>query len=237
MKAMSLCALIAALWAFFPAGASALDAEPWGRVLGRHVRNGRMDYAELVKDESSRRDLAVFLRGIVKMSEDEPLASWLNAYNALVVMSVVERYPVGSVRDISGFFDGAKHRVAGMARTLDEIERSVLRERFKDSRVHAAICHGAVSSPPLLNEPFRTETLDATLTRLAQQFVANERNVRIEGHRLAISSVFFWSDDFARDARSLVGWLKKYAVGRLATVRDDVVLIETNYDWSLNGPT
>lgn len=236
MKLQPLC-LWVALWAvLFPARASALDTEGWGRVLARHVRHGRMDYAALVKDEPSRRDLAVLLRGIGKMSETEPLATWLNVYNALVVMSVVERYPVGSVRDISGFFDGTRHRVAGMARTLDEIEGSVLHDRFKDSRIHAAICYGAVSSPPLLNEPFRTENLDATLTRMAQQLVADERQVRIEGDRLAITSLFFWFDGFARDAGSVVGWLKKYAVGRMGSVRDDISLVEINYDWALNAP-
>jgi len=236
MRLLSLCVLTAIVACWLPLSASALETDPWGRVLARHVRNGRMDYAALVKDEASRRDLAVFQRGITKMAEDEPLAAWLNVYNALVVMAVVERYPVASVRDISGMFDGTRHRVAGMPRTLDDIERAVLRDRFKDSRIHAAICYGAISSPPLLNEPFRTDTLDATLTRLAQQLVADPRNVRIEGDRLAVSSLFFWFDDFARDAETTVGWLKKHALGRLTAVAADVALIEINYNWLLNAP-
>lgn len=236
MKALSLCLLASVSAALFPSPTYALEIDPWARVLDRHVRNGRMDYAALAKDEDSRRELALFLRGIGKMSEDESLANWVNVYNALVVVSVLERYPVASVRDVSGIFDGTRHRVAGTARTLDEIERTILIDRFKDSRIHAAICYGAVSSPPLMHEPFRAETLDATLNKLSQQLVANPSNIRLDGTRLWASSLFFWFTDFARDAETTLGWLKRHALGRLASVADNAPMFEINYDWSLAAP-
>jgi hypothetical protein len=174
------------------------------------------------------------MRGASRMREDEPIASWINVYNALVVMSVVDRYPLRSVREVPGFFDAYRHRVAGQLRTLDEIE-TLIADRSKDSRVHAALCSGAASSPALPSVPFSAETLDVTLTQRAQALVASPWHVKREGDRLAVSSLFFWSRDFARDAGSLVGWIKKYGGARWASLRDDVLLIEIDYDWSLNG--
>lgn len=234
MKALWLCMLVALLSGLNPIAAHALETETWGRLLSRHVSAGRVNYAALHKDQDARSALAAFLRGAARMREDEPLATWLNVYNALVVTSIIDRYPIHSVRDVSGFFDAQRHRVAGRQRTLDEIEQQVILERFKDSRVHAALCYGARSSPPLPSEPFQTDTLDATLTKLSQAWVNNEAYVKHVDNRLALTSLFYWFNDFARDAGSLVGWIRKYGGPRYAALRDDVALIEINYDWTLN---
>lgn len=217
-----------------PSSAAALDTAPWARVLSRHVREGRMDYVALQADSDARRDLTLFLRNVAKMQEDEPLANWLNAYNALIVASALGHFPTSSVRNIPGFFDAHRQRIAGQMRTFDEIEQQVLLERFKDSRMHVVISYAAVSSPPLLTEPLSPATLDATLTRLCEQYVADEKNVRLEDGRLALSSLFFWFSDFARDAGSVVGWIKKYGGARFASLAEDTLLIEINYNWALN---
>lgn len=234
MKLLWLCGLVALTLGMQPASVKALDATGWAHVLSQYVRQGRVDYAALHKDQDARSRLNAFVRSAQRMREDEPLATWLNVYNALVVASLVDRFPLRSVRDVSGFFDAQRHRVAGQLRTLDEIELVIL-DRFKDSRVHAALCSGAISSPPLQSTPFFTETLDLALTHVAQRLVADNAHIRREGDRLAVSSLFLWSKDFARDAGSLVGWIKKYGGARWASLRDDVLLIEIDYDWAING--
>lgn len=234
MKLLWLCGLVAWSVGVSPAAARGLDHAAWASVLSRHVREGRVDYAALHKDQDARSQLATFLHRASRMRDDEPLATWLNVYNALVISSVLDRFPVRSVRDISGFFDARRHRVAGQMRTLDEIEQQVIVDRFKDSRVHAALCYGAASSPPLHPLPFTADTLDATLTQLAQAWVASESHVKREADRLALSSLFFWSQDFARDAGGLVGWIKKYGGQRYAALREETLLIEIDYDWQLN---
>ncbi|MCG8556191.1 MAG: hypothetical protein MJD61_13025, partial [Proteobacteria bacterium] len=69
-------------------GARALDASPWERVLSRYAGQRGVDYAGLKADREARGDLASFLDSLATMSRSEPLAAWLNAYNALVVSSV-----------------------------------------------------------------------------------------------------------------------------------------------------
>jgi len=236
MKALWLCVLALCVTVATPSVSCALDTDPWAAVLRAHVRDGRVDYSALRADKVARKSLSTFLLGATRMKEDEPLATWLNVYNALVVSSLLERSPLHAVRGISGFFDGRRHRVAGKSRTLDELEREVIFERFKDSRVHAAICYGTRSSPPLQPEPFAHATLDATLTRLSQELVNNQANVKLVGGRLWVASMFYWFTDFARDAGSVVSWIKKYGASRYANLPDDVPMSELNHDWSLNKP-
>lgn len=233
MKVVCLCVVALSFVLLRPSHAAAeLNADAWGRVLARHVRAGRMDWAALSKDGEARKDLALYLRAAGTMREDEPLATWLNVYNALVVSALLGRYPVRNVRDEVGLFDATRHRVAGLMRTLDEIAQGVIQDRFKDSRVHAAMYYGTVSGPGLQTQPFRQATLDAELTRLARALVADPNHVRMIDGRLGISSLFYWFGDFARDAGTQREWIKKYAPPTLQ-VTPRLNLVEINFDWRL----
>ena len=63
-------------------------------------------------------------------SRAEQVAFWLNAYNAIVLRTIINAYPIqgkagtypaGSIRQIPGAFEQAKHRLACRTLTLDEI--------------------------------------------------------------------------------------------------------------------
>src|SRR6185503_1557470 len=100
-------------------------------------------YGGLKADTAAMADLQHAYDSLGSMPDQAGLADWINAYNIVVVHSVVARYPIRSVRDVNGFFDHAQHRVGGQQRTLDAIENRVIRERFHDARVHAALNCGA----------------------------------------------------------------------------------------------
>jgi hypothetical protein len=236
VKALTVLALVLGAGAARPAVAAALDSEPWDRVLRAHARQGGVDYAGLSADPAARRDLSAFVAALGEMDDDEPLASWLNAYNALVVSSVVEHHPVRSVRDIDGFFDRIGHRVAGRVRTLDQIEHEVIRVRFRDARVHVALNCGALSCPGLHPRAFRTSGLARTLDRLARNVVVDARHVHVRNGRVRVSQIFHWfAADFERDAGSVLGWLRRYDTGaRLGNVPADAELGTLDYDWRLN---
>lgn len=217
-------------------GAHALDAAPWDRVLAAHGRRGGVDYGGLKADAAAMSDLNAFVVSVGTMPDTAPLADWLNAYNAVVVASIVARYPIRSVRDVPGFFDTATHRIAGRQRTLDSVENEVIRPRFHDARVHVALVCGAASCPPLPGHAFRQATLDATLTRLARAVVASSHHVDVQDGAVRVSEIFFWfADDFTRDAGSQLAWLKRYdASNRLAAVAVGATLTRIPYRWALN---
>lgn len=218
------------------ASVRALDVAPWDRVLRAHANRGGIDYAALAADSAARSDLDAFLAAVATMPESEPLYAWLNAYNALVAKSIITRYPIRTVRDVPGFFDRAQHRVAGRMRTLDQIENTLVRPRFHDARVHAALNCGARSCPALASRAFTAGNVDASLTRLARALVANGQHVRVRGGTLELSPIFTWfSADFIRDAGSVRAWLDRYdATRKLANVPAAAPTRQRTYDWRLN---
>src|SRR3954452_2921928 len=108
-----------------PGGASAHDAlhRPFDQLLDLYVRDGLVYYRAL---KSDRRALDAYLATLERTSldgwsRDEQVAFWLNAYDALVLGTVIDRYPIAgtskeypakSIRQIPGAFERAVHRVA-----------------------------------------------------------------------------------------------------------------------------
>jgi len=227
--------LLAALsLALLPRSASALDAGPWDEVLQAHARRGGMDYAALKADDAAMAKLDAFLADVARMPASAGLADWLNAYNAVVVKAVVEAYPLRSVRDVDGFFDSNRHRVAGAQRTLDDIENRIIRPRFEDARVHFALNCAAKSCPALHGRAFRPGSLDRTLDRLVRRALSSRRHVRIADGELKVSEIFHWfSGDFERDGGSIRGWIASKG-GDLSSVPEDAEVGRIRYDWRLN---
>jgi hypothetical protein len=233
--AISIFAFTMALAGSLPV-ALAHDHASLQRVLSAHAHAGGMDYAALASDTASRADLDRFVASLGSMPDASPLADWLNAYNAIVIQRIVQHWPIASVRDVPGFFDRVRTRVAGQERTLDDLENRVIRERFHDARVHVAMNCGAVSCPPLPSRAFETSTLSATLDRLARSVVASNAFVRVDGTRVFVSELFFWFEaDFTRDAGSVLAWLKRYdATHRLDAIAPATVVQRTAYRWAVN---
>src|SRR5438105_1864844 len=105
----------------------------YDELLDLNVRDGLV-YYRVLKSERSRLDGYVTSLAAVSLdsaSRQEQIAFWLNAYNAIVLQTVVEHYPIAqrtrtypanSIRQIPGAFETLTHRVAGRTLTLDQIE-------------------------------------------------------------------------------------------------------------------
>src|SRR6476619_6816961 len=119
------------------------------QILDLYVRDGEVYYKAL-KIERAKLDgfvAALGTESIDKRSREERLAFWVNAYNALVLRTVIDHYPIqgrsadypkNSIRQIPGSFERLPHRVAGPTLTLDQIEQTILPE-FHDPRVYLAL--------------------------------------------------------------------------------------------------
>src|SRR5687767_12295371 len=88
-------------------------------ILAKHVKDGRVDYAAIERDELPK--LEAYLEGIAraKMPEERNarIGFLTDAYNALVIRSVITYKRPRSVLDVKGFFNEAKHSVAGQSLT------------------------------------------------------------------------------------------------------------------------
>ena len=184
-----------------PARQTALE-----QLLDVYVRDGFVYYRALKAD---RRKLDGYITqlGAVNagsLSRDEQLALWLNAYNALVLRTVIDRYPIQggspaypphSVRQVPGAFDRMPHRVAGRSVTLDDIEQKILPE-FHDPRVYLALGRGAVGSGRLRSEPFTPGRIEAQLSEVAAECTTRPVCVRIDrGTKTVLASaIFSWRE-------------------------------------------
>ena len=91
------------------------------QLLDLYVRNGDV-YYRAIKSERAKLDGYVSQLAAVpvdKLTRDEQLAFWLNAYNALVLRTIADHYPIQgrsseypakSIRQIAGAFERLPHR-------------------------------------------------------------------------------------------------------------------------------
>jgi len=202
-----------ALFALFAAVASAQESladaarrKALDQLLDLYVRNGDVYYRAL---KAERGKLDGFLNlvataSVAKMSREEQIAFWLNAYDAIVLRTIVDHYPIQghspdypakSIRQIPGAFERLPHRVAGRTLTLDQIEKDVL-PSFNDPRVFFAIGRGAVGSGRLRSEAFVPVRLEEQLSDVASECVQRGQCVQIdpETGKVNASAIFSWRE-------------------------------------------
>jgi len=277
--------LAGGLWWFFTrpkvqvirvAASAALspDAEfsydPYADLLGKYVdERGLVDYQGLKADRGA---LDAFAGSLARLStreygrwnESQRVAFWINAYNALTLVAILEHYPIkasfagsllfpkNSIRQIPGVWDKLQFVVMGKPMTLDDIEHRTLRKEFDEPRIHVALVCAAMGCPPLLNEPFVGERLDAQLDGQARRFLNNRKRFRIdrEQGRVYLSPIFKWfGKDFVKSygtddkfsghseaQRAVLNFVSKYLSEEdrtyLSTGKFSIGYLD--YGWSLN---
>ena len=236
-------------------------------ILDTYVRDG-MVYYRALKADRSRFDAVVSQLGsasIDSQPRDEQIAFWLNAYNAIVLKTVVDHYPIQgqakgypshSIRQIPGAFDKTPHRIAGRTLTLDQIEQTVLTE-FHDPRVFLALGRGAMGGGRLRSEAFAAPTLEAQLSEVASECVARSQCIQIDrmNNKLAASPVFSWREkDFTAayadkaprtfaERSPIERAILAFVAPRLLTTEKEFLeknsfqLAYAPFDWSLNDLT
>ncbi len=162
--------------------------------------------------------------------KEEKLAYWINAYNALTVDLILRNYPLKSIKDIKKPWNQRLWKLGEKWYNLDEIEHKILR-KMNEPRIHFAINCASFSCPPLLNEAFAADKLDAQLTQVTKAFLVDSRRNTITKNQLEISKIFKWfSKDFKQNG-SLIKFLNLYSPIKINANAD---IDYKDYDWSLN---
>jgi len=175
-------------------------------ILDTYVRDGEVYYRALKSDRARLDTYVASLAGapVAQQPRDAQLAFWLNAYNAIVLRTVIDHYPIQgrsadypakSIRQIPGAFDRLPHRVGGKTLTLDQIEQTVLSE-FHDPRVYFALGRGAIGSGRLRSEPFAGAKLEAQLTETANECITRAQCVHIarDANTVEANAIFSWRE-------------------------------------------
>jgi len=180
------------------------------------------------------------------LSRPEQIAYWINLYNALTVNTVLEHYPVNSIRDIDispGLFSngpwGAKLlNIESEEISLNDIEHRILRPIWRDPRIHFAVNCAALGCPNLQDRAYVPEKLDQMLNDSAIRFINHPRGANIdETGRLTLSSIYKWfGEDFGDDLDEILEHIRGYASDELKEriPTDGKIKVKYRYDWSLN---
>ncbi len=189
--------------------------------------------------------LAAFDPATLK-TNDEKLAFWGNVYNIAAIKTILDHWPVDSIRSGSIHWLGQPWkrkaiRVGGRDYSLLQIEFDLMVEGLRDLRAHLAVNCASASCVDIPKEPFDTARLDAQLQASGERFFAQpEKGYRIdrEDNTVYISQIFkFDRKHFKEYAGGPIPFLLNYV-----TNPDDKAFLQKggydieylDYDWSLN---
>ena len=185
---------------FTPApGADPLH-RPLDQILDVNVRDGLVYYRAL-KSDRGRLDrylasLNVPAATYDKWSKGQQMAFWVNAYNAFVLQTVINHYPLsGTIKQVPGAFDKNSFRAANRTVTLDQIEKTIL-PTFKEPRLYLALGRGAVGSGRLRSEAYTGDRLDKQLGELEAEFVTNRNLFQTDrlANQVSVTPIFSWRE-------------------------------------------
>lgn len=216
----------------------------WDKLLRKHVnKEGFVDYKGIIKDSTEFNKYLGILSAArpdsKNWSKEEKMAFWINAYNAFTVKLIVDNYPVSSIKDIkrgivfvNTVWDIKFIKIGGETYDLNNIEHGILRTKYKDARIHAAVNCASYSCPRLRNEAYTADKLDAQLSDAMHSFINDPARNKVTAQKAELSEIFKWfSGDFTRDGGSIRGFINKYADQKLSA---NGKITHLDYDWRLN---
>jgi Protein of unknown function, DUF547 len=248
-------------------GPEAARRKTFDTLLDLYVRDGLVYYRALKSDRAKLDAYVTALAGVSvdQLPRNEQIAFWLNAYNALVLRTVIDHYPIQgrspdypprSIRQIPGAFERLTHRVAGRTLTLDQIEQTVL-SPFNDPRVFLALGRGAVSSGRLRSEAYAAGEIEQQLAEVAHECLTRPECIHLdrEGGKVSVNAIFSWREreftaayadktpaafaDRSPIERAVVAFIQP---GLLTTekeffARNSFQMVYRKFDWTLNDLT
>jgi len=210
----------------------------------------RLQYRKVVKLDKERLDQYINDLQSLKIStfnRKEQKAYWINFYNALTVKTILDHYPIKSIRDIdisSGWFsdgpwDAKLVEVEGSKLSLNDMEHRILRPIWKDNRIHYAVNCASIGCPNLRPEVFTGGNSEQLLNQAAIDYINHQRGVSfVDKDEIKVSSIYNWYGvDFGASEQGLIKHLLKFSNQKLKNQLTDFEGdIEYDYDWNLNEP-
>jgi hypothetical protein len=202
----------------------------------KHVdAQGAVNYTGIQANELNALVTGIAAYPLAEKPDAVEKAFMINAYNVLVINSIVREKQSESVINTPNFFTASTHTVAGEKLSLNELEKERLFTRFPDARLHFVLVCGAVSCPPIIAEAYRPATLEAQLDRQTRLALNDRKFVRYDAASNTIewSALFEWyASDFGKNTAGIIAWVNGFRDAKLPTTAKTRAM---EYDWSLNG--
>lgn len=211
------------------------DYKNYAAFLKKYVSNsGNVNYDKIKANKSEIEAIADQLtenRPTDKWSKNEKMAYYINVYNVFTIRSIVDNYPLKSIKDISNVWDKKIIPQGKILYSLSDIENKILR-KMGDPRIHFAINCASFSCPKLDNEVYVSEKLDKQLDASTKEFINDKNKNQITASDIKLSNIFDWySSDFKEESGSVIEFLNKYSK---TTIDKNAKKRFLEYNWSLN---
>jgi hypothetical protein len=165
------------------------------------------------------------------VDEQVQKAFFINAYNLLVISTVVEYYPIASPNEVVTFWDEIEQEVAGKKYTLESLKAYIL-ETFEDPLLHFALVDGSMSSASIVDFAYESTKLNAQLEDRAIAFLNDAKQVQYNSELNEIVLPRIFKTNRLDFGTSTVDFLNKY---RVKKINNETLLKYGNYDWRLNA--
>ena len=232
---------------------SADTPKRWKQLINLIANEEHVNYPLLLKNKKTLNEYMSWLAVHGPYSdhysireEKRKIVFYANAYNASVLFSVLENWPLNSVKDVDagwfqsenvGFFLGQLFQIDGDYMSLFHLEQDLILSQSQDPRVHVMLNCASKGCPPL--RFWSVKGYNRELNKRWKQYIQN--NVRKINNERQASELFFW---YKKD---LLGWssspnlchyLSSYLSGEASVWMQehtvDCRLQFFPYDWSLN---
>ncbi|MEE2786075.1 MAG: DUF547 domain-containing protein [Myxococcota bacterium] len=217
----------------------------YNRLVSSHVKTDQVDYNGFIGAREFREFIQIIAQTDPETlpSKNAKLAFYINAYNALTIQAVLNYWPrIKSVKTVVkpdfAFFKQKIHTIGGKKVSLDEIEHQIIRPKFKEPRIHAALNCASVSCPPLLPFAFTPDALDSQLDRAFTLFANDPKRNMIDApsQTIRLSKVMDWyKADFAvagGPAKFMARFVTNPAKKKALETATEIDFLE--YNWAIN---
>lgn len=214
--------------------------QPFTDVLSETVNNGQVDYKAIKNNPKFFNYLKSLEEKTDFNNQDEELAYWINAYNALVIQGILNDGSPSTFFGRMRFFKKDKYQVNGRKISLYDIEHEVILP-LGEPRIHFAINCASSSCPKLTNQAYSAANLDQELTQAAKYFINDTMRNHFDSTMkvASISKIFTWfKSDFTNHSGTVEEYIAQYVnnenvASELSAGNYKVKYLK--YDWSLNG--
>ncbi|MGJ8655466.1 MAG: DUF547 domain-containing protein [Akkermansiaceae bacterium] len=219
--------------------ASAQAYSNYNTLLKKYAKADGVNYKSWAANTADKKELDKLLAqwskvDSTKLAKKEQAAFRINLYNAAMLDTVLDHYPLKSVTKLGAkefaIFDAKIIKTPNGTISLNTLEKKVLLKDFHDPRIHFAVNCASVSCPPLRSEAFNAGDLESQLNEQAIQFSNSSRAVVMSGSNAKYSQLFQWYEkDFGTKNPAI--YLNKFRTKKLNT-KTDISWIP--YNWDLN---
>jgi len=204
---------------------SAQTHKLFGDVLKKYVINGLVDYKNLKNDNQLDKYLTQLSNtNPDKLSHNEKLAFWINAYNAFTLQVIVDNYPVESITElhtggkIIGYllgktvWDKEFITINNKKYSLNDIEHKILR-KMNEPRIHFTIVCASISCPELLNEAYEADKIVKQLEGQTRKFMTDKsrNHFDVKNRKAYLSKIFDWfNEDFGKSEENVLKFVSQF---------------------------